>query len=138
MQRNSLILALLLSLSLAGCATSGSFTAANLTNVELAEANYEIVATNVQGQSSAEYILGISFGAYQQQQTLALARVSGTGKLYGEALENLWNSFREQYGETEGRNLALVNVHYDTDAVNLILYTKPTVSIYADVVEFTD
>jgi hypothetical protein len=32
----------------------------------------------------------------------------------------------------------LVNLRYDTDALNLLFYTKPTVSIVADVIEFTN
>lgn len=122
-----------------GCATSGAFNAVNRTDVELSEANYEIVATNVTGEASAGYILGASGSvSFQQMQTLALVRVSGSGLLYGEALENLWENFRAEYGGTEGRNLALVNVRTDTEALNLIVYTEPTVVVRADVVEFSE
>ena len=75
---------------------------------------------------------------YGQVSTIAVARVSGSGMIYGDALQNLWDNFADANGPVEGRNLALVNVRYDTDALNLILYTSPTVFVYADVVEFTD
>lgn len=120
-----------------GCATSGAFNAVNRTDVELSEPNYELVATNVTGEASAGYILGASGSlSFQQMQTLALVRVSGSGHLYGEALENLWENFRAEHGATEGRNLALVNVRTDTEALNLLVYTQPTVVVRADVVEF--
>lgn len=125
-------------LALAGCTTAGAFTAANVTNVELAEGNYEVVATNVEGEASAGYVLGASASLADQMRTAALFRVSGSGMLYGEALRDLWDNFRADHGETEGRELALVNVRFDSEALNLILYTEPTVMVRADVVEFTD
>ena len=130
----------LLLVSTTGCVTTGSFPSANITNVELAEGNFEIVATDVSGEASAGYLLGLSggFGLTSSTSTLALARVSGEGALYREAIRNLWDNFRAEYGEVEGRDLALVNVRFDTDALNLILYTQPKVSIRADVVEFED
>ncbi len=124
-------------LILAGCGSTGAFNTVNLTEVQLSDNNYEIVATDVVGEASAGYILGLSTGIYgRQMQTIAIARVSGSGMIYGEAIKNLWESFRDEYGDVEGRNIALINVRYDTDALNLILYTKSTVSVRADVVEF--
>ena len=58
--------------------------------------------------------------------------------IYGDALKNLWDNFRKKHGETKNRDLALVNVRYDTEALNLLVYTKPTVAVRADVVEFTE
>lgn len=121
------------------CGSTGAFNTATLTEVQLSDNNYKIVATNVQGEASAGYILGLSTAVNSRQmQTFAIARVAGSGMIYGEALKNLWNNFREQYGKIEGRKLALINVRYDTEALNLLLYTKPTVSVRADVVEFVD
>lgn len=124
-------------LALSGCASTGAFDTAHLTEVQLSEANYDLVATNVTGKAAAAYLIGASGIVYGQMQTIALVRVSGSGLIYGEAIENLWENFQEQHGEAEGRTLALVNVRYDTDALNLILYTRPMVSVRADVVEFT-
>ena len=44
-----------------GCSAGGAFLAQNVTNVDLSESNFEIVARNVEGFSKAEYILGFSF-----------------------------------------------------------------------------
>ena len=137
--KNKIIYAgiLLFSLSLIyGCSTSGMFTSANMTNVQLRQANYKIVATNISGESEAGYIIGVTFPAGPLTQTLALARVSGTGMLYQEALENLWKNYEEKYGKAEGDKLALINVRYDTDALNLFLYTSAKIYIRADVIRF--
>jgi len=133
-----LLLIAVLALFTTGCVSTGAFPAANVTNVELSEGNYEIVATDVAGEASAGYILGLSAGTGFQMGTLALARVQGEGALYRQAIQNLWTNFRAEYGDVEGRDLALVNVRFDGDALNLILYTRPTVSVRADVVEFTE
>ena len=139
MRRSSWLLALLFTfLIMTGCATTGAYNTANLTEVQLSEANYEVVATNVKGEASAGYVIGVSGGVYRQMQTIALFRVSGSGMIYGDALKNLWDNFRKKHGETKNRDLALVNVRYDTEALNLLVYTKPTVAVRADVVEFTE
>lgn len=128
--------ALISAILISGCANTGLFFSANSTQVQLAESNYEIVATNVSGESEAGYLLGVSFSAGAATNTVALARVSGSGMLYMEALENLWKDYEEKHGSVIGKKLALVNVRYDSDALNLILYTKSKISIRADVVEF--
>lgn len=123
---------------LSGCFTSGAFLSGNVTDVQLTEANYEIVATDVHGSATAGYILGVSGGPGPSTAAFALARVSGDGQLYRTALSNLWDNVRSQYGEVDGENLALVNVRYDVSALNLFLYTQPTLTVRADVVRFTD
>lgn len=136
-----LLFAMALVLTTTGCVTTGSFPSTNVTNVELSESNFEIVATDVSGEASAGYILGFSagFGVGSQMSTLALVRVEGEGTLYREALQDLWANFRAEHGDVEGRDLALINVRFDGDALNVLgLYTRPTVSIRADVVEFQD
>lgn len=139
MKGSLLVVSLTLLIFLAtGCSSSGQFSSVNLTNVELSESNYRIVATSVSGEATAGYLLGISFGNGSNQATLALVRVEGEGLLYKEALENLWDNFEQEYGSPEGRQLALVNVRYDTDNLNLLVYTKPKVSIRADIVEFIE
>jgi len=129
---------LLLAVALSGCASSGAFLAGNVTDVQLGDDNYEIVAANVSGTATSGHILGLSFGSGPTTTTLALARVSGDRALYETALADLWENFRDQHGEVEGRTLALVNVRYDVSALNLVLYTEPTVTVRADVVEFAD
>lgn len=127
---------ILLIASFTGCSNSGMFLSANVTDVKLAEANYQIIATNITGSSRAGYILGFSYGTGGQAGTMALARVSGTGMLYQEALENLWANFERDHGPREDRIVALVNVHYDTDILNLFFYTEVRLFVRADVVEF--
>lgn len=130
------VVAVLCVVVLSACASSGSLTAGNLTNVELSGANFRVVATDVGGQASAGYIIGITAPLGSRMQTVAVARVEGTGQLYREALEDLWANFRAEHGATEGRSLALANVRFDSDALNLFVYTASRVSVRADVIEF--
>ena len=122
---------------LSGCSSTGVFSSANLTNVELSEGNYEIVAKNVTGQAQAAYLFGISGSFRNELSTFALVKLEGSGFLYQDALTDFWNNFEERTGtEVEGRRLAIVNVRYDSDVLNLFVYTRPKVAITADVVEF--
>jgi hypothetical protein len=120
----------------AGCSNNGMLVGVNTTNVELSGANYEIVAPNLVGKSQAAYLLGFSMSLGASTQTMALARVQGTGMLYKEALEDLWKQFESQHGKIEGRKLALANLRYDSEALNLGVYTGVKVFIRADVIEF--
>lgn len=122
--------------TLPGCAQAGMFASANLTDVQLARANYKVIATDLSGTATAGYLLGISLPAGMANQTLALVRIQGSGMLYREALAALWARFEAEHGPVAGRRLALVNVRYDADNTNLLVYTKPRLSIRADVVEF--
>lgn len=47
-------------------------------------------------------------------------------------------NFREKHGAPKGRQLALVNVRYDAEALNTIVYTHLDINVVADVVEFTE
>lgn len=122
----------------AGCATGGMFAAGNITDVQLHEGNYKILARGVTGEATAGYLLGFSMPMGMTTNTLAVARVEGTGMLYKEAMDNLWKNFESAHGRAEGKKLALINVHYDSDALNLFFYTQPTVTVRADVVEFAE
>jgi len=132
------LVACILLLALAGCSTGGVFTSGNVTDVQLQRNNFKIVARGVTGEASAGYILGGTFSVGMATNTFALVRVSGTGMLYKEALDNLWKNIEATYGSIEGKKVALINVRYDAEALNLILYTSPHISIRADVVEFTE
>jgi hypothetical protein len=127
--------AVALGLAVAGCVSGGAFPAASLTSVELAESNYTVITTDATGSASAAYILGVS-GFGPGVSAVAVARVSGEGQLHGEALRDLWERFATEHGAVAGRSLGLVNVRFDVDALNLILYTRVTVWVRADVVEF--
>jgi len=132
----STLIILFTALFLTGCSNTGAFLSANQTIVNLNEGNYNIAATNVMGESEAGYLLGVSYSTGPAASSLALARVAGTGMLYAEALENLWVNFEAENGAAEGQSFALANVRYDTDILNLIVYTKITVRVRADVIVF--
>lgn len=129
---------IVVAMSLAGCAQTGMFVAGNMTNVELSEPNYKIVAIGVSGEAKASYLLGVAFSKGQEPGAVALARIGGTGQLYREAMEHLWQDFEESNGPVVGRRLALTNIRYDSDSHNLLVYSDITLSIRADVIEFTD
>ena len=50
-----LILSITFLAILTGCSTGGSFLANNVTNVELSEPNFDIVAKNIEGYSPGFY-----------------------------------------------------------------------------------
>ena len=91
--------------ALSGCAQTGTFTAENLTTVELSEPNYEVVATGVSGAAKAGYLIGASFSDGAKSSSISLFRVSGTGHLYKEAMEGLWADFESKHGPVAGRRL---------------------------------
>lgn len=121
---------------LSGCSNTGAFLSANQTIVNLNEGNYSISATNVTGESESAYIFGLSYSTGLAAGTIAIARVEGTGMLYAEALENLWSNFENAGGTARNQKLALANVRYDSDILNLFVYTKVKVTVRADIIEF--
>jgi len=121
---------------LTGCSTGGSFVALNLTNVELSDKGTEIVARDIEGISEAGYLLGFSFSSGNFANTIALVRVSGTATLYDSAVKDVWKNYEAKHGSVEGKKLALVNIRYDADILNLFIYTQAKLFIHADVVEF--
>jgi len=123
---------------LGGCSTGGSFIANNVTNVELSEPNFNIVAENVQGYSKASYIIGFTYSSGNISNTLALARVGGTAKLYDDAIQNLWENFRKMNPDTDTKNLVLANIRFDNDMLNLLVYTQTELYITADVIKFEE
>lgn len=127
---------ILVAVLFSGCSNSGAFLAANQTIVNLNDGNYMIQATNVSGESSAGYLLGVSYSSGLIANSLAIARVNGTGMLYSEAIEDLWASYEAEHGSVRGEKAALINVRYDADMLNLVLYTKVKVTVRADVILF--
>lgn len=123
-------------LLLNGCTNTGAFLSANQTIVNLNEGNYTLAATNLRGESEAGYVLGVSYSTGFTANTLAIARIEGTGSLYAEAIQNLWDNFEAANGSITDRKLALTNIRYDTDILNLLFYTRTKIIIRADVVEF--
>lgn len=138
MRSTAIAVLALAAVALTGCGSAGMFAAGSFTTVELSEPNYEILATGVSGQAKAAYLLGITYSDGPVTQSLSLARISGSGQLYKEAMEGLWRQFEAEHGAVTGRHLALVNVRYDADTHNFLLYNDVTLSIRADVIEFVD
>lgn len=131
-----LIIAIVVIVFISGCTSSGAFLSANQTLVNLNEGNYTLTATNIAGEAEAEYLLGASYSNGFATSTIAIARIGGTGALYAEALENLWINYEKNHGMQADRKLALINVRYDADILNLILYNKVKITVRADIVEF--
>lgn len=118
------------------CASSGLTASSHVTNVQLTNANFKVIATNVTGEASAEAVLGVSYGVGIATTQLSLIPLTDERMLYKNAIKNLWADFETKNGPTANRRLALVNVRYDSEALNLLVYTKVTTAIVADVVEF--
>jgi hypothetical protein len=133
-----MFLVVALAASLNGCAQTGQFTAGNMTHVELSEPNYKAVATSVSGEAEAAYLIGIAFSDGPKSGSLSLHRLRGTGKLYTGAMDSLWKNFAAEHGEVEGRRLALANVRYDAATRNFLVYNDISLSIRADVIEFSE
>lgn len=136
MKKRNHIWIMFAALIFSGCSNTGAFLSANQTIVNLNEGNYSISATNVTGESASAYIFGLSYSTGLAAGTIAIARVEGTGMLYAEALENLWSNYESAGGTARDQKLALANVRYDADILNLLVYTKVKVTVRADVIKF--
>jgi hypothetical protein len=120
------------------CGTGGAFQANHVTNVELSEPNFNIVARNVSGTAMQGYILGLSISQGSEVGSFGVVKVAGVDKPYDVAMKNLWKNYEEEYGTVEGKKLALVNIRHDSELLNTIVYTQAKYFITADVVEFVD
>ena len=134
MRRVTAIALGLVAAALMGCAQAGMFAAGNMTSVELSEPNYRIVATGVSGQAEAAYMIGVSYSNGPMTQSFSLARVSGTGHLYKEAMEELWATFEAKHGPIAERHLALANA----GTRNFLIYNDVSLTIRADIIEFVE
>lgn len=127
---------LTVALFLNGCSSTGLTTSTHITNVQLTSPNFRVVATNVSGEASSNAVLGVSYGLGMATAQFALIPITKDRMLYKIAIKNLWTNFETANGAAANRKLALVNVRYDSEALNLFFYTKVTTVIVADVVEF--
>lgn len=132
------LVSITLLVSLSGCGTGGAFRANHITNVELSQPNFNIVARDLQGSSMQGYLIGASYSQGSDVGTFAFFKITGVEKLYDAAIKELWNNYREKYGDTEGKKLALVNIRQDSEVLNTIVYTQAKYFITADVVEFVE
>ncbi|MEQ9377641.1 MAG: hypothetical protein RIG68_20815 [Imperialibacter sp.] len=138
MKKSNSILAMatIIALMLGGCASTGVTTSGHLTNVELSSPNFRIVATNVSGEASNKGVFGVSYGFGMAASQLALIPLGNDRLLYKNAMKQLWDNFEAANGPVTNRKLALVNVRYDSESLNVFFYTKVTAVVVADVVEF--
>ncbi len=123
---------------LSGCGTAGAFQTMNVTTVELSKPNFNIAARDVHGSATRGYLVGISYSQGSDIGTFALIKVAGVEKLYDAAMKDLWNNYREKYGDPEKKKLALVNIRQDTEILNTLVYTQAKYFITADIVEFVE
>jgi len=131
-----LIPAIFIFLAVTGCSNTGAFLSANQTIVNLEDDNFTVEATNVTGESSAGYLIGLSYSNGLIANSIALARVHGNGTVYAEAINDLWDSYEDEHGNAEDKRVALTNIRYDSKTINLLLYTQVKVIVRADVVRF--
>jgi len=107
-------------LILAGCSNVGDFTQLTGTDVSLKSNNYKVVKAGAKGKSYGFKLLGI----------LPIASPS-----YADAKADLYRSS----GQTlEGRSVALANQTQDHSTLYLILFSIPSITFTADIVEFND
>jgi hypothetical protein len=125
-----------LGLLVTGCASTGLTASSHVTNVQLTNPNFRIVATNISGEASADGILGVSYGLGLATTQLVIIPLADDRMLYKNAMQSLWSNFEKVYGPATNRKLALVNIRYDSESLNLFFYTKVTTAVVADVVEF--
>ncbi|MEP1151232.1 MAG: hypothetical protein JXR20_00605 [Balneola sp.] len=121
---------------LTGCGSTGMFVASNSTEVQLKEGNYTIVAKNVTGTAEISYLLGASYSWGIATNSVGIIPLDRNKMIYKEARESLWDNFEKQGESIEGRTLALINIQYDSNTTNFMVYTKASVSITADIIEF--
>jgi len=114
------------------------FLSSNVTSVEMSEPNYKILATNISGESSVSYLLGASYSLGSVTESVGIIKVKGSGQLYTEAMNNLWNNVTQKFPDIKDRKIAFINVRYDSNFLNFLVYTQAKVYIRADVIEFLE
>lgn len=88
------------------------------THVKLYKKNFQVVKTNVRGESTGFALLA--------------GLIPIVPATYTQALNNL-----HEAANMEGKATALVNMAEDATQLNLLLFSVPRVTITADVIEFT-
>lgn len=136
MKSYTFIILMAVAFLLTGCGNAGMFVASNSTEVQLKEGNYTILAKNVTGTSETSYLFGASYSWGVATNSVGIIPLDGNKMLYKEARESLWDNFEKQGESIEGRTLALINIQYDSNTSNFVVFTKASVSITADIIEF--
>jgi hypothetical protein len=136
MKRLLTILLLSVPFFFTGCASSGLTASSHITNVQLTNPNFRIVGTNISGQATSKGVLGVSFGFGLAGSQMSIIPLTEDRMLYRTAMKDLWANFEKSHGAVGNRRLALVNLRYDSEALNLFFFTRLTSTVVADVVEF--
>ena len=132
------LVAILTSLTLCHCISSGGYRPANITTIELNKGNFSVLATRVSGTSSSGYLIGFVVPSEINNVAISVTRISGSNTNKKDAIKNLWENFEKEHGAAKGRKLGLVNVNYDVEAANWFgIYASETLTVSADVIEFT-
>ena len=103
---------------LSGCSCTGDFKQSTGTAVSLERNNYTVIKAGAVGQSRGFKLLGI------------FPIVSPS---YAEAKSDLYEHAGQKL---EGRSIALANQTQDTSSLYLVLFSIPTLTFSADIVEF--
>ena len=96
---------------LTGCASSGLTASSHVTNVQMTNANFKMVATNVSEEATARAILGVSYGLGIATTQLSIIPLDDGGTLYQSAMKNLWANFETIKGAVANRVIESVTVY---------------------------
>ena len=120
-RREALLIATSLALIVAssGCTSSGTFPSTSSTSVDLSQANYRVVKSNAVGKSS-----GFKLFMF----------IPIVPTRYSKAMSDL----QSQAGIAEGTAQAMVNVTQEESSLYLLLFSIPTLTVRADIIEFTE
>ncbi len=102
-----------------GCAKTVVMPQSTTTQVDLSRKNYHVIRSNAVGASHGLSLLGL------------LPIVSPT---YTSAMSDLYGTT----GIQEGKAQALVNVNEESSTLYLLVFSVPTLTVRADIIEFTD
>jgi hypothetical protein len=94
-------------------------TLLNSTSVQQSQQNYRIIKTNAVGRSTGFKLLGI---------------ITFKSASYFKAMTQLY----QDAGVAEGQAQALANVLHEKTSSHFILFSRPKVTIRADLIEFID
>ena len=119
--KNGIVAPFILTLSvLGGCSSTGDFQQSTGTSVSLERNNYKVIKSGAVGRSSGFKLLGI---------------IPIVSPSYADAKRNLYQSAGQSL---EGRSIALANQTQDKSSLYLVLFSIPTLTFSADIVEFKD
>jgi len=69
---------------------------------------------------------------------VGIIKVKGSAQPYTEAMNNLWHNVMQKFPDIKDRKITFINVRYDSDFLNFLVYTQAKIYIRADVIEFLE